>query len=110
MTRIIPVALALLIAGPAIASASTFDDRQARQADRIEHGRKTGEITWTEGLKLRKHQREIARLEVDLKSDGYLSRSDKAKLAEKQNEASREIRNAADNNLHRAWFLPRVGK
>lgn len=110
MTRPIPLALALLIAAPALAQANTVTDRQARQADRIEHGRQTGQITWTEGLKLRKQQRDIARLETELKSDGYLSRSDKAKLTQKQNEASRTIRSAANNNWHRAWFLPRVGK
>jgi len=110
MPRTIPLALALLIAAPALASATTIDNRQARQADRIEHGRQTGEITWTEGLKLRKQQRDIARLKTELESDGPLSRADKARLTRKQNEASRSIRSAANNTWHRAWFLPRVGK
>jgi hypothetical protein len=110
MNRIIPVAVILLTVAPALATASTVDDRQAEQARRIEHGRETGAITWTEGLKLRKQQRDIARLESDLKSDGYLSRSDRNELARKQNQASRDIRSEAHDGWHRLWGLPRVGK
>jgi hypothetical protein len=110
MTRTIPLALMLSIAVPAIASANTIDDRQARQAERIERGRDNGSITWTEGIKLRAEQNRIARTEAALKSDGYLSKSDRAKLTEMQNDASRSIRSERNDGWHRLFGLPRVGK
>jgi hypothetical protein len=101
----------LMLAAPAIASANSIDDRQDRQANRIEHGRETGQITWTEGLKLRAEQNRIKRTEANLKSDdGYLSRSDRAKLNKMQNAASSHIASEAHDGWHRAWWLPRVGR
>lgn len=110
MTRTIPLALILAIAAPAVASANTIDERQSRQAERIERGRETGSITWLEGIKLRAEQNRIARTEAALKADGTLSRSDRAKLAEMQREASSHIRNESRDGWHRLWGLPRVGK
>ncbi|WP_295559989.1 hypothetical protein [uncultured Hyphomicrobium sp.] len=110
MYRTIPLALMLAIAVPAIASANTIDDRQDRQAERIERGRNNGSITWTEGIKLRAQQNRIARTEAALKADGSLSKSDRAKLTEMQNDASASIRSESHDGWHRLWGLPRVGK
>lgn len=110
MYRTIPLALMLSIAIPAIASADVIDDRQARQAERIERGRENGSITWTEGIKLRVQQNKIARTEAALKSDGYLSKSDRAELAEMQSNASRSIASERNDGWHRLFGLPRVGK
>ncbi len=110
MNRTIPLALMLSIAAPAIASAGTVDDRMDRQTARIEHGRQTGAITWTEGIKLRAEQNRIARTKVALEADGYLSKSDRAKLAEMQSDASKNIRKESRDSWHRLWGLPRVGK
>ncbi len=111
MTRsILPLALILSIAAPAIASANTIDDRRDRQAERIEKGRNNGSITWTEGIKLRAEQRKIARTEADLRADGYLSKSDRAELTRMQNKASHNIHAESNDSWHRLWGLPRVGK
>ncbi len=107
---VVPLALILSIAAPALASANSIDDRRDRQAERIEKGRNNGSITWTEGIKLRAEQRKIARTEAALKSDGYLSKSDRAKLNTMQNSASHNIRAEANDGWHRLWGLPRVGK
>ncbi|MBN8912777.1 MAG: hypothetical protein J0H65_12145 [Rhizobiales bacterium] len=110
MNRTIPLALLLSMAVPAIASAGPVDNRMDRQAARIEHGRQTGSITWTEGIKLRAEQNRIARNKARMESKGYLTRSDRARLAEMQNDASQNIRQKSHNRLHRLWGLPRVGK
>ncbi len=110
MTRTAPLALVLLMAVPAVATAASVDDRQARQAERIEKGRENGSITWTEGLKLRAQQYDIKRTEAALKSDGYLSQSDRRKLDEMQDQAAKTIRAEKNDGWHRLWGLPRVGK
>lgn len=110
MNRTIPLALMLTIAAPAIASAGAFDNRMDRQHARIEQGRQTGDITWTEGNALRAEQNRIARTKARMESKGYLTRKERAQLAEMQNDASQNIRHKSHNRLHRLWGLPRVGK
>jgi hypothetical protein len=110
MYRAIPLALMLSIAVPAVASADVISNRQDRQAERIEQGRNTGSITWTEGIKLRAEQRKIDRTKSAMESKGYLTRSDRAKLAQMQNKASHNIRSEKNDGWHRLWGLPRVGK
>jgi hypothetical protein len=110
MNRTIPLALMLAIAAPAVASADAIGNRMDRQADRIEHGRETGAITWTEGIKLRAEQKRIARTKASMETKGYLTRSDRAKLAAMQTDASKNIRKESHDSWHRLWDLPRVGK
>ena len=110
MTKIAALTLALLTLAPATVMANSIDNRQARQADRIEQGRQTGSVTWTEGLKLRAEQRKIARTEAMLKSDGYLSSKDKRELSKMQNKASKHIASEKHDGLKRVEWLPRVGK
>lgn len=110
MNRTIPLAVILALAAPAAASADVIGDRQARHAEWIEHGRNVGEITWTEGIKLRAEQNRIARTRAAMESKGYLTKSDRTKLAEMQNTAARNIRAEQRDNWHRLRWLPRVGK
>jgi hypothetical protein len=110
MNRTIPLALMLSIAAPAVASADVFENRMDRQADRIERGRESGSITWTEGLKLRAEQNRIARTKSALAADGYLSKADRAKLSEMQRDAAQNISSESHDGWHRLWGLPRVGK
>ncbi len=110
MNKIILAAATALVATTAVASADTISRRQAQQADRIEQGRQTGTITWTEGLKLRAEQKRIARTEDAYKDKGYLTRSERRDLRNMQNEASANIADKKYNARDRAWFLPRVGK
>jgi hypothetical protein len=110
MKRIASLALVLSVAAPALASASSFDDRQAIQGERIERGRNNGSITWTEGIKLRAEQNRIARAKSRLEADGRLSKSDRATLADMQDQASQNIRAERNDGWHRLFGLPRVGK
>jgi hypothetical protein len=103
------MATTLLIATTAAASAHSIDSTQAHQATRIEQGRQTGKITWTEGVKLRAEQNRIAKLEAEFRSDGYLSPSERRKLRLLQKEASEHISHERHDGWRRAWWLPRVG-
>jgi hypothetical protein len=103
------IATTLLIATTAAASAHSIDQAQTRQAKRIEQGRQTGNITWTEGVKLRAEQNRIAKLEAEFRSDGYLSPAERRKLRLLQNEASEHIASERSDGWRRAWWLPRVG-
>ena len=110
MNKIALIATGLVIATSTAASANGIDATKDRQADRIEYGRETGKITWTEGLRLRAEQRRIARLEADYKSDGYLSKSERRDLRDRQDAAAENIAEKKSNGWSRLWFLPRVGK
>jgi hypothetical protein len=110
MNKIIIAAATALIATTAVASAASMNDRQEYQANRIEQGRKSGKITWTEGLKLRAEQKRIANKEAQFKSDGYLSKSERRSLRYMQNAASEHIADEKTDGRRRVWWLPRVGK
>jgi len=109
MNKIALIATAL-IASTAAVSAASINDRQDYQASRIERGRETGKITWTEGLKLRAEQRRIANQEAAFRSDGYLSKSERRKIRYMQNDASEHIADEKSDARRRPWWLPRVGK
>jgi hypothetical protein len=109
MKKVFLIAASLLIAGTAAASAHSIDGTQYRQEKRVERGRETGQITWTEGLKLRAEQNKIERKEARFRSDGHLSRSEYRELRRMQGKASRHIAHEKHDGWHRAWWLPRVG-
>ncbi len=112
MKRIASLALILSIAAPALASASSIDDRQASQADRIERGRDNGSITWTEGIKLAR------RAEPHRSHRGRALEADGSLLEERSRHADRhaETRLAESFALRATtagiglFGLPRVGK
>jgi hypothetical protein len=45
-----------------------------------------------------------------METKGYLTRSDRKKLAEMQTDASKNIHKESHDSWHRLWGLPRVGK
>ena len=106
MNKIILATATALIATTAAASAASVDARQDYQAKRIEQGRQSGKITWTEGLKLKR----IANKEAQFKSDGYLTKSERRQLRYMQNDASEHTADEKSDSRKRAWWLPRVGK
>jgi hypothetical protein len=109
MKKVLFIAAAALVGTTAMASAHSVDGTQAWQAKRIEQGRKSGKITWTEGLKLRAEQRKIRRKEAQFRSDGYLSKSEHRKLRTMQQKASKHIRQEKHDGHKRVKWLPRVG-
>jgi hypothetical protein len=106
---VLPVAAAL-VATTGIASAASVNQKQSYQYSRIEQGRQTGKITWTEGVKLRAEQTRIARLEAQYRSDGYLSPSERRQLRAMQNNASAHIADEKHDGWKRAWWMPRFGR
>jgi hypothetical protein len=110
MTKTGTLALGILMATTAGALAAGSVQRSADHAYEIEQGRKDGSITWREGIKLRKEQREIANLRMAYKADGYLSASERRVLRKKQNTAANHIDNESTDGWRRLWWLPRVGK
>lgn len=97
------------------ASASAHSTRKVdsaldNQADRIEQGRQSGQITWREGQKLRAEQRNIKLLREDFLADGKLTRNEYRELRERQESASWHIVNEKLDSRRRWRFLPRVGR
>jgi hypothetical protein len=109
MSKSIIIAMSLLMGSAVAASAASIDTVRDRQADRIEQGRESGKITWTEGLQLRAQQNRIARTEAEFKSKGYLTTSERRELRYMQREASENIADKKHNGWSRVWWLPRVG-
>lgn len=109
MKKVFLIAASALVATTAVASAHSINSVQQRQAKRIEQGRETGSITWTEGLKLRAEQNKIARKEAQYRSDGHLNRSEYRTLRKMQRKASKHIAQEKHDSWHRVWWLPRVG-
>jgi len=109
MNKIALIAAALA-ATTVAANAASINRTQQHQLDRIEQGRQTGSVTWTEGLKLRAQQKRISNREAQLRSDGYLSRSDRNELRSMQRQASKNITAKKTNAKARPTWLPRVGK
>jgi hypothetical protein len=110
MLRIGTLAFALLATSSVAAFAGRVDDRREHQYYKIEEGRQDGSITWTEGLKLRKEQKHISKVEAILKSDGYLSKRDRRLLNKLQNQAAHDIKAESNDGWHRVWWMPRFGR
>ena len=109
MNRIALIAFAALAASSTIAAAHSNDARQAEQYDLIEQGRRDGSITWSEGIKLRAEQRDIARVEDTMRADGRFTRDEKRALHNLQNGSQTSIAREANDGWHRPWWLPRFG-
>jgi hypothetical protein len=109
MSKSVIIAMSLLMGSAVAASAASIDTVKERQADRIEQGRESGKITWTEGLKLRAEQNRIARTEAEFRSDGYLSTSERRKLRTMQKAAAEHIYDEKHDSWKRVWWVPRFG-
>jgi hypothetical protein len=87
--------IAALVAVPVVAAAGTRDPgvnhRQHAQGHRIQQGAKSGELTRGETRRLQAEQRHIRHEERSYKSDGQLTRAERADLHRDLNHASRDI-------------------
>ncbi len=113
MTKIGFIATAMLLASAGVASAggSGVERRQDDQYQTIEQGRRSGDITWTEGLRLRAEQRRVSALERRfLDDDGRLDRKERRVLRARQNVAEENILDEKYDARRRPWWLPRVGR
>lgn len=75
------------------------DTRQSAQRVRIYDGRQDGELTNREASALNSQQRHIRRSERLAEADGVVTRSERRRLENKQDRASRNIRRAKHNNI-----------
>ena len=86
-------AMTLLITGMAYAEAETpvIDQRQANQEKRIDHGIASGQLNEREANRLNKQQGHINKMEDKAKSDGVVTKREKARIHHAQDRASRHI-------------------
>ncbi len=86
------------VAGPFDKGQFNVNQRQENQKERIQDGVQSGELTRAEAHNLRADQRQIARTEERMRSDGGgLSAREHARLAHMQNVESRQIRTKKHN-------------
>ena len=90
--------VALMGSLPSIAKAAEMgrkdlemDTRQANQAERIEQGSATGQLSPHEQSVLNRQQRRIQAVEGSAEADGNVSPAEKARIERVQNRASRKI-------------------
>ena len=86
-------AMTLLMTGMAYAEAETpvIDQRQANQERRIDQGIASGQLNEREANRLNKQQGHINKMEDRAKSDGVMTKKERARIGAAQNRASRHI-------------------
>lgn len=93
-THVIAAAVAAFIAAPAFAqSAATpgIDQRQANQERRIDQGIASGELNARETARLERGQQRVENMETRAKSDGVVTRGERAKMHAVQDRQSKRI-------------------
>lgn len=95
-----PLTAAVLVLGavtaaqavtPAERQAQRVDNRQARQAERIDQGASSGQLTRREENRLEHQQQHIANLENRMERDGKVTGREAVRLEHAQDRASRNI-------------------
>jgi hypothetical protein len=84
-------ALALTVSGSVLAGTPRYDARQQHQRERIVNGVQNGELTWRETRRLSAGQVHLNRVEKRAKSDGVVTRRERAHLHHEANQQSRRI-------------------
>jgi hypothetical protein len=88
-------AAVLAQAGPAASGATPgVDQRQARQAQRIEQGKASGELNQREARRLERQQKGVARAEARAKADGTVTAQERKRLHRMQDGTSQRIHRA----------------
>jgi hypothetical protein len=102
---LIAITLALTATGASAydSRADRIDNREARQAERINEGRRSGELTWLEAQRLRAEQARIHGMERWAKRDGVISREEARRIEQAQDEASRHIRREKHDGQTTWW-------
>lgn len=92
----------IILAAAAVYAGPTDDPivqkREQNQEKRIEQGVKSGELTPREARKLEAQQAKIKQDETRMKSDGKLTKAERAKLTREQNRSSKNIYRKKHNN------------
>lgn len=92
MLKKIALATALIVASvPVLADTPVLDRREHNQAQRIQQGWQSGELTRREAAGLIRGQAQLRRMEHRAKSDGEVTRRERARLHHSANVQSRHI-------------------
>ena len=85
--------MTLLMSGLAFAQAETphIDKRQANQEQRIDQGIASGQLNEREANRLNNQQEHINKMEAKAKSDGVMTKKERARISAAQDRASRHI-------------------
>lgn len=86
------------------------DQRQQRQAQRIESGVKRGSLTADEVTKLQAQQKTIADMEAQFRGDGKLTRDEAGQLRQSLNDASLQIWTEKRDTDGKQQSVVRLGK
>jgi opacity protein-like surface antigen len=83
----------MLMTGTAFAEAETpvIDQRQMNQEQRIDQGIASGQLNEREANRLNRKQEHINKMEGRAKSDGVVTKRERARIGATQNRASRHI-------------------
>lgn len=103
MKKLIILGVFVLTAGLVNAQTETkkVNQRQKKQTERISKGVKSGELTKKETKKLARQQKDIRKTKKAAKSDGVVTKKEKAVITKKQNAANRNIRRKKNNDRSR---------
>jgi uncharacterized membrane protein YebE (DUF533 family) len=82
---------AMILAGTAMAGTPRYDARQQNQRERIVNGAQSGELTKRETGRLVAGQVHLNRVEQRAKSDGVVTKRERAHLQHEANQQSRRI-------------------
>jgi opacity protein-like surface antigen len=90
---LLAVSALVLMTGMAFAQAETpvIDERQANQEQRIDQGIASGQLNGREANRLNKQQEHINKMEDRAKSDGVMTKKERARIVAAQDRASRHI-------------------
>jgi len=86
-------AMTLMTSGIVFAQAETpvIDQRQTNQEERIDQGIASGQLNEREANRLNKQQEHVNNMEDRAKSDGVMTKRERARIGAAQNRASRHI-------------------
>ena len=95
---------AIAIALPTLALAQTgtpgVDQRQINQERRIDQGVASGSLTPREAMRLERGQQRVENMEMRAKSDGVVTRQERAQLQHAENVQSRHITREKHDRQH----------
>jgi tellurite resistance protein len=86
------------------------DQRQANQAQRIEQGKASGELTRREAHRLNRQQKGVAAAESQAKADGTVTAQERKRLHNMQDHTSQNIRQQKHDRQSRPASAPAAGK
>jgi uncharacterized membrane protein YebE (DUF533 family) len=83
----------LFMTGMAFAQSETpvMDQRQVNQEERIDQGVTSGQLNEQEANRSNKQQQHINKMEARAKSDGVMTKRERAKIGKAQHRASRHV-------------------